>query len=190
MTFLTTSSVTLLREEHQISIEKRNHSLLAQKEALLSSHLSMTSGTSSPVLSSSWKIDNVVILVSAIQHLLDQSCDTAKTLGIITYIDFTTAFDSVLHSYLLKALKEYGIPLKYCRLVQVIYESDKVRVRLQEINGQKSYSCPISIKRGFIQGDIPSAICFIIALDKLLKDHGNLRFGIQLYITNAQVIRY
>ena len=56
--------------------------------------------------------DNVVILVSAIQHLLDQSSDTAKTLGIVTYIDFTAAFDSVLHSYLLNALKEYGVPLK------------------------------------------------------------------------------
>ena len=127
--------------------------------------------------------DNVVILVSAIQHLLDQSSDTAKTLGIVTYIDFTAAFDSVLHSYLLNALKEYGVPLKYCRLVQAIYESAKIRVRLQEINGQKSYSRPISIKRGFIQGDIPSPICFIIALDKLLKDHGNLQFGIQLLPT-------
>ena len=84
---------------------------------------------------------------------------------------------------MLNALKEYGVPLKYCRLVRAIYDSAKVRVRLQEINGHKSYSRPISIKRGFIQGDIPSAICFIIALDKLLKDHGNPQFGIQLLPT-------
>ena len=47
--------------------------------------------------------DNVVILVSAIQHLLDQSSDTAKTLGIITYIlhrrlRFSTTFVSAKRS--------------------------------------------------------------------------------------------
>ena len=54
---------------------------------------------------------------------------------------------------------------------------------MPEINGHKSHSRPINIKRGFIQGDIPSTVCFIIALDKLLKDHGNLQFGIQLLPT-------
>ena len=124
--------------------------------------------------------DNIYILISAILHLLDQSADTARTLGIITYIDFTAAFDSILHSYLLNALKEYNVPLKYCRLVQAIYKSAKVRVKIQEISGSKKYSRPISIKRGVIQGDIPSPICFLVALDKLLKDHGNLQSGIQL----------
>ena len=124
--------------------------------------------------------DNIFILRSAILHLLDQSADTARTLGIITYIDFTAAFDSILHSYLLNALREYGVPMKYCRLVQAIYNSAKVRVKIQEVSGSKKYSRPVSIKRGVIQGDIPSPICFLVALDKLLKDHGNLQSGIQL----------
>ena len=29
-------------------------------------------------------------------------------------------------------------------------------------------------------GDIPSGICFLVSLDKVLKDHGNLQSGIQL----------
>ena len=124
--------------------------------------------------------DNIFILTSAIQHLLDQSSETARSLGIITYIDFTAAFDSILHSYLLNALKEYNVPAKYCRLVQAIYNSAKVRVKLQETGGNKAYSRPISIKRGVIQGDIPSGICFLVSLDKILKDHGNLQCGIQL----------
>merc|ERR1712048_1308817 len=96
--------------------------------------------------------DNIFILISAILHLLDQSADTARTLGIITYIDFTAAFDSILHSYLLNALREYGVPMKYCRLVQAIYNSAKVRVKIQEVSRSKKYSRPVSIKRGVIQG--------------------------------------
>ena len=82
----------------------------------------------------------------------------------------------------LKALKEYGVPLKYCRQVKAIYESAKVRVRLQCPGGKKAYSRSIPVKRGAIQGDIPSPICFLVALDKLLKDHGGLDTGIQLTI--------
>ena len=57
--------------------------------------------------------DNILILTMTIQHLLKEAEDDAKTQGIITYIDFTAAFDSILHSYLLNALREYGVPLKY-----------------------------------------------------------------------------
>ena len=69
--------------------------------------------------------------------------------------------------------------MKYCRLVQAIYKSAKVRVKIQELGGIKKYSRPININRGVIQGDIPSPICFLVALDKLPKDHGNLQSGIQ-----------
>ena len=124
--------------------------------------------------------DNILILTMTIQHLLKDAEEDAKTQGIITYIDFTAAFDSILHSYLLKALKEYGVPLKYCRLVKAIYESAKVRVRLQCPGGKKAYSRSVPVKRGAIQGDIPSPICFLVALDKLLKDHGGLDTGIRL----------
>ena len=45
----------------------------------------------------------------------------------------------------------------------------------------KSYSRNIDVRRGVIQGDIPSPVCFLVALDKLLKDHGNPpNSGVQL----------
>ena len=70
--------------------------------------------------------DNILILVSAINHLLSQAEDDTKSLGVITYIDFSAAFDSILHSYLFNALNEYGVPAKYCRLVKAIYDSAMV----------------------------------------------------------------
>ena len=124
--------------------------------------------------------DNILILVSAINHLLSQAQDNANSLGIITYIDFSAAFDSILHSYLFNALKECGVPTKYIRLVKAVYESAMVRVRLDQRGGQRSYSRNIPINRGVIQGDIPSPVCFLVSLDKLLRDHGGLELGIKL----------
>ena len=118
--------------------------------------------------------DNIVMLMLLIDKLLKEAEDETRSAAVITYIDFTAAFDSISHQYLLKALHEYGVPLKYCRLVKAIYDSAKVRVRLQEPGGEKTYSRNINVRRGVIQGDIPSPVCFLVALDKLLKDHGNL----------------
>ena len=114
------------------------------------------------------------MLMLLIDKLLEEAEDETRSAAVITYIDFTAAFDSISHHYLLKALRDYVAPLKYCRLVKAIYDSSKVRVRLQEPVGKKTYSPNINVRRGVIQGDFPSPVCFLVMLDKLLKDHGNL----------------
>ena len=124
--------------------------------------------------------DNILILIMTIQHLLQSAENDMQSQGVITYIDFSAAFDSISHSYLLNALKEYGVPRKICRLVKAVYDSAAVRVRLQERNGAKCYSRKVSINRGVIQGDGPSPVCFLVALDKALKDHGNLDIGLRV----------
>ena len=43
-----------------------------------------------------------------------------------------------------------------------------------------TYSRNINVRRGVIQGDIPSPVCFLVALDKLLKEHSQLDNGLQL----------
>ena len=55
-----------------------------------------------------------------------------------------------------------------------------MRVRIQEVGGHKSHSRNIDIRRGVIQGDIPSPVCFLVVLDKLLKNHGQLDMGISI----------
>ena len=124
--------------------------------------------------------NNILILVTAINHLLKTAEDDARSCGIITYIDYTAAFDSIYHSYLLNALTSYGVPMKYCRLVREIYRSAEVRVRLQDRSGNRSYSRNVSVSRGVIQGDIPSPVCFLVALDKMLREHGGIDTGIQI----------
>ena len=52
--------------------------------------------------------DNILILTMAKQHLNDE-IRNHETRSVITYIDLTAAFDSILHSYMLKALIDYGV---------------------------------------------------------------------------------
>ena len=43
--------------------------------------------------------DSTLILNMAIQHLLQKGMGSNSSYGVITYIDFVTAFDSILHTY-------------------------------------------------------------------------------------------
>ena len=101
-----------------------------------------------------------------IKHLLDKTEGDMQSSGIFTYIDFTAAFDTISHPYLLDTLKRYGIPSKYCRLVKAIYEAAAVHVRLQERGGKRAYSRRISIRYPSLQGDILSPYFFLVALDR------------------------
>ena len=48
----------------------------------------------------------------AIQHLLRKGKGGNRSYGVIAYIDFVAAFDSILHSYMIQALLEYGVSKK------------------------------------------------------------------------------
>ena len=71
--------------------------------------------------------DNITILVTVINHLLKSAEQSV----------ITSTLNSILPSYLISALKEYGVPLKYFRLVRAIYncsnESQKSRNRRPQI---------------------------------------------------------
>ena len=119
--------------------------------------------------------DNILILTLSIHQLLESAEEKSeKSAGIITYVDVVASFDSIKHSYLLTALKQYRVPLKYFRLLQAIYNHAAAKVRLQEAGGIRSFSRDIPIRRGALQGDILSPEGFIIALDKLMKEQCGL----------------
>ena len=48
--------------------------------------------------------DNILILMMAINHVISR-VEEDKCAGIITYIDFVAAFDSIYHSYMSESLK-------------------------------------------------------------------------------------
>ena len=67
--------------------------------------------------------DKITVLPLTVRHLPDSAQDSLQSQGDITYIDFSAAFDSISHSYLLKALNQYEVPKKYCRLVKATVQS-------------------------------------------------------------------
>ena len=78
---------------------------------------------------------------------------------------------------MLKALLQYGVPRKYCRLVAKIYRTAAVQVRMQEDGGERKLSRQIAIRH------FPSSVYFLVALDKLLKEHdGGTNNGIPLTV--------
>ena len=63
--------------------------------------------------------DNILILIMAIQHLLETTPENEST-------------------HLLTALKEYGVSTKYCRLVRATYEVATVKAKIQEVGGTRN----------------------------------------------------
>ena len=68
---------------------------------------------------------------------------------VITFIDYTAAFDTESQLFLDSALADAGV-------------SVKVRCIVKE---------PFNIERGVLQGDIFSPVCFIAGLDKIFRLH-------------------
>ena len=89
---------------------------------------------------------------------------------MITYIDFVAAFDSISHRFLDEALEEAEASDKSRAIFRAIYKSATAVVRVSlPGGGDKVLTDPFPVDRGVIQGDIFSPICFIIALEHLMR---------------------
>ena len=87
---------------------------------------------------------------------------------VVTYIDYTAAFDSVSHKYLDVALKKAGASRKTRALFRAIYSVAQGQARVQGVEG-KRYSRTFKLNRGVVQGDIISPWLFMLALDQLVQ---------------------
>ena len=62
--------------------------------------------------------DKLFVLRAAINYALKKKINAE-----IVFIDFTQAFDTVSHEFLQIALRDHGIPEKFCKLIEVIYSN-------------------------------------------------------------------
>ena len=85
---------------------------------------------------------------------------TKQKPGILLFLDFEKAFDSLNWNFIDKCLQKFGFGENFCRWIKIIYTDPKAFVK---INGFLSET--ISFKRGIRQGCPLSALIFIICTE-------------------------
>lgn len=84
--------------------------------------------------------------------------------AIATFVDFKAAFDSVHRPSLWHILSDYGIPAKYVRLIQCVYQNSEAAVL---VGGEKTNW--IKVETGVRQGCIWSPLLFGVLIDFVLR---------------------
>ena len=88
-----------------------------------------------------------------------------------TFIDYSSAFDTVSHRFLDRALAEAKATDKSRAVFRSIYGAATANTKVQDTDGKQVYSDTFPINRGVLQGDITSPLYFILALELILKLH-------------------
>ena len=117
--------------------------------------------------------DNVAILKWTISMILREARE-----AVVTFIDYTAAFDTESHVFLDEALKQASVPCKVRRIVQAIFTAASGCVRIRQHDGSFEHSDIFDIARGVLQGDIFSAIAFIVGLWRIFVKHDSPNAGI------------
>ena len=85
--------------------------------------------------------------------------------AVLTFVDFSKAFDSIHRGKLMEILKAYGIPAKIVNAIWIIYRDTEAQVITQD--GDTNF---FKILAGVLQGDTLAPFLFIIALDYALRE--------------------
>ena len=95
--------------------------------------------------------------------------------AVVTFIDYSAAFDTESQVFLDSALAETGVSSKVRRIVQAIFAAATGVVRIRQQDGGVDMSEPFNTERGVLQGDIFSPVCFIAGIDRIFRlyDHVN-----------------
>ena len=111
---------------------------------------------------------------------------------VVTYIDYTAAFDSISHKFLDRTLAAAGASRKSRSIFRAIYRAATGIARVNGVDGKYEFSGKFKINRGVIQGDIISPVLFILALDQLIQTVDKTGTGVQCgsKILNIRVLGY
>ena len=91
--------------------------------------------------------------------------------AVITFIDYSAAFDTESQMFLDEALAEAGVGAKVRRIVQAIFAAATGVVRLKHPDGTMTLSESFDIARGILQGDIFSPVAFIARMMIIIHIH-------------------
>ena len=72
--------------------------------------------------------------------------------AVVTFIDYSAAFDTESQLFLDNALAETGVSSKVRRIFQAIFDAATGVVRIRQQDGGVEMSEPFNIERGVLQG--------------------------------------
>ena len=87
---------------------------------------------------------------------------------VISFIDFSKAFDSIVRSHLPDILAEYRIPKAIIKAIMALYINTKAKVLTPE-----GTTLEFLTNLGILQGDVLAPLLFIIVLDYILRNSIN-----------------
>ena len=90
---------------------------------------------------------------------------------MLTYVDYSAAFDTVSHKFLDKALAEANAPIKVRAMFRAVYSAASAFTTVPKPEGKRAKSDVFKIRRGVVQGDITSPLYFILALELIMRRH-------------------
>ena len=91
--------------------------------------------------------------------------------AVVTFIDYTAAFDTESQLFLDQALRNADVSIKLRRVIQSIFSAASGCVRIRNPDGSVQDSDPFDISRGVLQGDIFSPVAFIAGLMETFRTH-------------------
>ena len=102
----------------------------------------------------------------------------------ITFIDYSKAFDSVIHSKLL-VMTKMGFPRHLISLIASLYQGQKATIRWSNEN-----CAPFNIAKGVRQGCVLSPHLFSIYTEQIMRDADNEDMGLSIGGRNITNLRY
>ena len=119
--------------------------------------------------------DNVCILKWTIRMILRE-----QRRAVVTFIDYTAAFDTESQLFLDEALSSAAVSTKLRRIIQCVFKAASGCVRLRNPDGSAVLSEPFDISRGVLQGDIFSSVAFIVGLWRTFVLHDSPDAGVRV----------
>ncbi len=89
-----------------------------------------------------------------------ENCENFQIPGILLFLDFEKAFDSLEWNFMLATLSKFNFGDKFINWVKILYNKPLISIKN---NGW--LSCDISLERGVRQGCPLSALLFVIAVE-------------------------